>query len=183
MPGDRIEHGAVIPLELVPGLPRPGPHRGDPAGTSSASGATTTWRDVDADDRDDLWRCGSLLDAGVPVGGSSDAPYGPLDPWAAVVAAVERPRPAAGALGPDEAVGAGHGPRPLPHVVPDPGGEPAGSCRAPGRPLPARPAAGRWRSARPDEVSVLATTWPAASGPTAAAERPIRVRPRRRLDM
>jgi predicted amidohydrolase YtcJ len=47
-------------------------------------------REVDAADRPDLYRCGSLLDSGIAVGGSTDAPFGPDDPWLAMRAAIER---------------------------------------------------------------------------------------------
>lgn len=105
VPGDRVEHGAVVPLELVPLL------RGwgltvvtQPAFVRARGDEYLA--DVDPVDRDDLWRCGSLLGAGVRVGGSSDAPYGPLDPWQAVLAAVERTTEAGRPLGPEEAIGA-----------------------------------------------------------------------------
>jgi predicted amidohydrolase YtcJ len=52
--------------------------------------------EVEAADRPDLYRCASLQEAGVPVGGSTDAPFGPDDPWVAVRAAIER-RAASGA--------------------------------------------------------------------------------------
>jgi predicted amidohydrolase YtcJ len=89
MTGDRIEHGAVIPPDSVDVLARLGltvvtqpalvAERGD------------RWlADVDADDRPHLWPCASLLRAGVAVAGSSDAPHGPADPWAAIAAAVDR---------------------------------------------------------------------------------------------
>jgi predicted amidohydrolase YtcJ len=42
---------------------------------------------VAADDLPFLWPYRSLLAAGVPVGCSSDAPYGDLDPWGSVAAA------------------------------------------------------------------------------------------------
>ena len=89
LPGDRIEHGAVIPLELI--------------GTIADLGLTVVTQpwfahqrgdqylaDVDAEDVSGLWRCGSLIDAGMAVGGSTDAPFGDADPWRAVVAATER---------------------------------------------------------------------------------------------
>lgn len=41
-----------------------------------------------ADEHTDLWRCATLLAAG--VAGSSDAPYGSDDPWAAMLTAAER---------------------------------------------------------------------------------------------
>ena len=46
--------------------------------------------DVDADDVAHLWRCGSLLAAGVGVAAGSDAPYGDADPWRAIAAARDR---------------------------------------------------------------------------------------------
>jgi predicted amidohydrolase YtcJ len=95
-PGDRVEHAAILAPELVPQLAhlglrvvtQPGflAHRGD-----------DYLRDVPAPDVPDLYRCRSLLAAGVPLALSSDAPYGPLDPWAVMAAAVER-RTASGAV-------------------------------------------------------------------------------------
>jgi predicted amidohydrolase YtcJ len=53
-------------------------------------------------DHQDLYRCQSLLQAGVPLALSSDAPYGPLDPWSVIAAATSR-RTASGQLaGPAE---------------------------------------------------------------------------------
>ena len=87
--GDRIEHGAVIPRELdhtlrtmrlaVVTQPNFASERGDEYLTS-----------VDAADLDDLWRCASLMDAGVTVGAGSDAPFGRPDPWALIQSAVDR---------------------------------------------------------------------------------------------
>ncbi|TFV88863.1 amidohydrolase family protein [Blastococcus sp. CT_GayMR16] len=92
--GDRIEHAALVPEELVPDLARRGltvvtqpgflAHRGE----DYLDG-------VPEDEHRDLYRCRSLLSAGVPLALSSDAPYGPLDPWAVIEAAVTR-RTAAG---------------------------------------------------------------------------------------
>ena len=101
--GDRIEHGSVVPpdlravvaeLELVvvtqPNFVR---ERGD------------RYRvEVEADDVPHLYPCRTLLEAGIPVGGGTDAPFGHPDPWRAIAAAIDR-RTADGAiLGPDEAV-------------------------------------------------------------------------------
>jgi predicted amidohydrolase YtcJ len=101
--GDRIEHASVVPTELVGGLAerrlvvvtQPGfvADRGD-----------RYLADVDADDVDHLYRCASLRAAGVRVGGSTDAPFGPLDPWAAIAAAIDRCTPSGAPLGPDEAL-------------------------------------------------------------------------------
>jgi predicted amidohydrolase YtcJ len=84
-PGDRVEHGSVVPLEVVDRLPavvtQPGfvLARGD-----------DYLRDVDARDLPDLYRYRSLLAAGCSAVPSSDAPYGPLDPWAVLRAARDR---------------------------------------------------------------------------------------------
>ncbi|MFT4044824.1 MAG: amidohydrolase family protein, partial [Gordonia sp. (in: high G+C Gram-positive bacteria)] len=87
--GDRIEHGAVLPAAAAATLAdrqiavitQPGfiSDRGD----DFLDGAEPR-------DHPDLYRCGSLLDAGVTVAFSSDAPYGPLDPWRIVAAATVR---------------------------------------------------------------------------------------------
>jgi predicted amidohydrolase YtcJ len=97
LPGDRIEHGAVIPAELVPALrgltvvsqPHFVAERGEQYG-----------RDVAPEDLPDLWRLRSLIDAGVGVAAGSDAPFGGADPWQVMRAATRRPAD----LGPREAV-------------------------------------------------------------------------------
>lgn len=100
-PGDRIEHAAVVPdpraLRGLTVVTQPGflADRGD-----------DYLRDVHAADLPCLYRFGSLLDAGVDTLASSDAPYGPLDPWAVIAAAVERRTPAGAVLGPGERVDA-----------------------------------------------------------------------------
>ncbi|MBU1376775.1 MAG: amidohydrolase family protein [Alphaproteobacteria bacterium] len=88
-PGDRIEHGSVIPPDAVTALKRLNltvvtqpafiHERGDRYAA-----------EVAAQDQPDLYRCRSLLDAGVPVAASSDAPYASADPWAGMAAAVHR---------------------------------------------------------------------------------------------
>ncbi|MFF5263739.1 CoA transferase [Actinomadura viridis] len=59
-------------------------------------------RDVHEEDHADLYRCASLLDAGVPLALSSDAPYGPADPWQVMQAAVHRSTASGAALSPVE---------------------------------------------------------------------------------
>jgi predicted amidohydrolase YtcJ len=97
LPGDRIEHGAVIGPESLPGLRGltvvTQPHFVAERGEQYAA-------DVPADDLPDLWRLRSLVDAGVSVAAGSDAPFGDLDPWRAIRAAVHRPR----GFRPDEAL-------------------------------------------------------------------------------
>lgn len=102
-PGDRLEHGAVIPPELFdpirhlgltvvtqPGFVR---ERGD------------RYRaDVDPDDVAHLYRCRSLLDAGIRVAASSDAPYSAPDPWAAMRTSIDRRTAAGHVLGGGEQV-------------------------------------------------------------------------------
>lgn len=100
--GDRVEHGAVIPSELIADLIRhdltvvtqPGfiGERGD-----------EYLADV-GEDLPDLYRCQTLIDAGVRVAGSTDAPYTSLDPWRAMRAAVSRRAPSGAVVGPAEAV-------------------------------------------------------------------------------
>ena len=88
-PGDRIEHAGIVPADLIADLAQLGvrvvtqpgflPDRGD-----------DFLRDLPVAEHADLYRCGSLLRAGVPVALSSDAPFGPVDPWAVMAAAVSR---------------------------------------------------------------------------------------------
>ena len=95
--GDRIEHGAVIPAELVPTL------RGLTVVSQPhfvAERGEQYLRDVAPEDLPDLWRLRSLIDAGVGVAAGSDAPFGGADPWPVVRAATRRPAD----LGPREAV-------------------------------------------------------------------------------
>lgn len=102
-PGDRVEHGSVIPTELIGDLCRLGltvvtqpafvAERGDDYA-----------RDVDPDDVAHLYRIQSLIDAAVPVAGSSDAPYTAPDPWAAMRAAVSRTTLSGRVLGAEERV-------------------------------------------------------------------------------
>ncbi|GAA4553053.1 amidohydrolase family protein [Pseudonocardia xishanensis] len=95
--GDRIEHAAVVPAELVGELPavvtQPGflTDRGD-----------LFRRETPAAEHGDLYRCASLVAAGVPLALSSDAPYGPVDPWEVIAAATTRTTPDGAALGPAE---------------------------------------------------------------------------------
>ena len=85
MPGDRIEHGAVVPdppaLRGLHVVTQPGfvTDRGDDYA-----------REVDAEDLPHLYPYAGLLAAGVDVLPSSDAPYGPVDPWEVMRAASRR---------------------------------------------------------------------------------------------
>jgi predicted amidohydrolase YtcJ len=130
-PGDRIEHGSVIPPELRPELARrrltvvtqPGfiAERGD-----------EYLRDVEPDDLPHLYPCRSLLDDGIPVAGSTDAPYSDANPWRAIAAATARTTRRGTVLGAAEAIPPG---RALELFTGDPH-EPGGPPRrvAPGAP-------------------------------------------------
>jgi predicted amidohydrolase YtcJ len=102
-PGDRVEHGSVVPPDLR-----------DLVATAGLTVVTQPafvhdrgdryLADVDEDDRPHLYPCRSLLDAGIPVGGSTDAPFGDPDPWRAVATAVDRRTAEGRPLGRTEAV-------------------------------------------------------------------------------
>lgn len=104
-PGDRIEHGGVIPGEAIRRLQALGltvvtqpafvRERGD-----------RYLAEVDVRDQPDLYRCASLRAAGVPVAFSSDAPYAAPDPWGGIAAAMDRRTREGRALGAEERVGA-----------------------------------------------------------------------------
>jgi predicted amidohydrolase YtcJ len=93
-PGDRIEHASVTPVECIAALSDLGIAVVTQPAFMAARG-DAYMRQVDREDRPDLYRCRSLLDAGVAVGGSTDAPFGPDNPWLAMSAAMDR-RSAAG---------------------------------------------------------------------------------------
>ncbi len=102
-PGDRIEHGSVVDDSALEVLYRSGmtvvtqpnfiAERGDQYAI-----------DVDTAQQPFLYRVKTLLDAGIPVGGSTDAPYGNPDPWCSINAAVHRKTPTGAKLGELECV-------------------------------------------------------------------------------
>lgn len=87
--GDRIEHGGIIPADAIGPLQQMGltvvtqsafiRERGDRYAAQ-----------VEAIDQSSLYRCASLMTAGVSVAGSSDAPYASPDPWLGIAAAIDR---------------------------------------------------------------------------------------------
>ena len=60
--------------------------------------------DVDPAEHEHLYRCRGFIDAGVPLGGSTDAPYGQPDPWASMRAAVTRKTASGRVIGAAEAL-------------------------------------------------------------------------------
>lgn len=102
-PGDRIEHGSVVPPDL--------------RSLVAAKGLTVVTQpgfvhergdrylvEVDADDLPHLYPCRSLIEAGIAVGGSTDAPFGHPDPWRSIAAAIDRRTAGGEPLGVREAV-------------------------------------------------------------------------------
>lgn len=102
-PGDRLEHASVAPPETVETILRSGlsvvtqpnfvAERGD-----------AYHREVEPRDQPFLYRVRSWLEAGVRLGGGTDAPFGDPDPWKAMQAAVSRQSPSGRVLSPDECV-------------------------------------------------------------------------------
>jgi predicted amidohydrolase YtcJ len=103
--GDRIEHASITPpeaIELIRTMPltvvtQPGfiYERGD-----------AYLDDVSVDDQAWLYRLRAFIDAGIPLAGSSDAPYGNADPWRAMEAAVTRRTASGTRIGSEEALSA-----------------------------------------------------------------------------
>jgi predicted amidohydrolase YtcJ len=89
VPGDRIEHGAVIGRDLLPMLARLRPVVITQPGFAAERGEQYR-RDVPAADQADLYRYASLLNAGISVAPSSDAPFASEDPWRVIAAAANR---------------------------------------------------------------------------------------------
>jgi predicted amidohydrolase YtcJ len=105
LPGDRIEHAAMVPDECL--------------GPMTELGVTVVTQpnfiaergeqyltDVPVEDHSQLWRIAGLMDAGIIVAGSTDAPFGDPDPWACMRAARDRRTPTGRVIGSAERVAA-----------------------------------------------------------------------------
>lgn len=121
IPGDRVEHGALVPRETLTRIRRLGLRIVTQPGFLADRGDDYL-RHVEPADLPDLYRCRSLLDAGIPLALSSDAPYGPLDPWRVIAAAVDRRAPTGDVVGADERLSATEALRGYLTPVTDPGG-------------------------------------------------------------
>ena len=88
-PGDRIEHASVTPDDALPMMRQAGVCVVTQPGFIYQRGDQYLL-DVEPSEHELLYRCQSFLDAGIPLAGSSDAPYGSPDPWQAMRAAVDR---------------------------------------------------------------------------------------------
>jgi predicted amidohydrolase YtcJ len=102
-PGDRVEHGAVVPDDLLGELRRSRVTVVTQPGFLRARGDQYL-DEVDTDEQPWLYRVAALLSAGIPVRLSSDAPYGPADPWTAIAAAADRRAASGRPVAPHEAV-------------------------------------------------------------------------------
>lgn len=101
--GDRIEHASIVPIELGSRMAALGlwacvqPHFVHESGERYL-------RDVEPRHHGDLYRLRTLKDAGIALAGGSDAPYGSVDPWAAIRAAMLRSTSEGTSFTPDEAL-------------------------------------------------------------------------------
>jgi predicted amidohydrolase YtcJ len=100
-PGDRIEHGGIITPEALAEIRRLGLTVVTQPGFIAERGDTYL-REVEAGDHANLYRCASLIAAGVRTGGSTDAPYTRPDIWAAIRAAMQRTTRRGAVLGREE---------------------------------------------------------------------------------
>ncbi len=102
-PRDRIEHAAVVPDDMVADLVDLGVTVVTQPNFVAERGEHYL-RDIPVDEQPRLWRLASLLRAGIPMAASTDAPFGGMDPWAAMRAAVHRTTAGGEVLGPDERI-------------------------------------------------------------------------------
>jgi predicted amidohydrolase YtcJ len=103
VPGDRVEHGSVIPCDLVNPLAALGLTVVTNPGLVFDRGETYL-DEVEERDLPSLYPCASLLAGGVSVAAGTDAPFGPTDPWTAVWTARTRRTRRGGVVGAHEAV-------------------------------------------------------------------------------
>ena len=101
--GDRIEHAAIVPDDMLADLIDAGVTVVTQPNFVAERGEHYL-RDVPADEHRQLWRVASLLRAGVPLAASTDAPFGGMDPWAAMRAAVHRSTDRGDVIGLDERI-------------------------------------------------------------------------------
>jgi predicted amidohydrolase YtcJ len=100
-PGDRIEHASIAPDEVLPQMRRLGVTVVTQHGFIFGRGEQYL-QDVEPMDQPWLYRGRGFLDAGIPLAGSTDAPYGSPDPWLAMHAACNRATDAGRFIGAQE---------------------------------------------------------------------------------
>ena len=103
MPGDRIEHASVTDDATMALVAEAGVTVVTQPNFIAERGEQYL-ADVDPIDHCYLYRCRGFLDAGIPLGGGTDAPFGGPDPWAAIRAAVTRRTADGRVIGPKEAL-------------------------------------------------------------------------------
>lgn len=141
--GDRVEHASLVPESLLAAIAMSGVTVVTQPGLLRSRGDRFR-QQVDAAEHGDLYRIATLRTAGVPVAGSTDAPFGPADPWLAIAAAVDRLTETGACIGRRETVSAASAIA-LFHGTPD----------VPGTPV-------RIEAGRRADLCVLASNWQAA---------------------
>lgn len=102
-PLDRIEHASVTPPELLDEIRALGLTVVSQPGFIAERGDAYL-EQVEPVDQPWLYRLRAFAESGVPLAGSTDAPFGEADPWAAMQAAVSRRSAAGQVLGQGEAL-------------------------------------------------------------------------------
>ncbi len=138
--GDRIEHAGVCPDDCLLQIKKLGlwvvtqpvfiHDRGD-----------RYLREVAEQDQPWLYRLRSFVDQAVPLAGSSDAPYGQLNPWLGIQAALDRCTQGGVCVGADEALN-------FEQAL----GLYQGELTSPGQPA-------RWRLGQPVDLCLYANDW------------------------
>jgi predicted amidohydrolase YtcJ len=105
LPGDRIEHAAMVPDEFLIPMTELGVTVVTQPNFIAERGEQYL-TDVPAEEHSQLWRLAALMDAAIPVAGSTDAPFGDPDPWACMRAARDRRTPTGRVIGSAESVAA-----------------------------------------------------------------------------
>ena len=100
---DRVEHASLVGVDVVDLLARSGVRVVVQPGLVYTRGDRFL-EEIEPAEEVNLYRLASFLAAGITVRLSSDAPYGPLDPWVTVAAAVGRRTVSGRKVNPPEAV-------------------------------------------------------------------------------
>jgi predicted amidohydrolase YtcJ len=103
LPGDRIEHASVAPDDAFATFRKLGIQVVTQPGFVATRGDSYQ-RDVEDEDQPWLYRLSSFVAAGIPIAAGSDAPFGDLNPWKAMHAAVTRKTHGGADLGAREAL-------------------------------------------------------------------------------
>ena len=122
-PGDRIEHGGIVHDIAVARIAELGLTVVTQPGFIAERGDRYL-SEVPSDDHASLYRCATLLAAGVKVAGSTDAPYTTGDAWAAIRAAVSRRTHAGRVVGKSECISPARALQLFLGSFADPGGPP-----------------------------------------------------------